>query len=160
VLVEGIHALNEAMTPAIGRGMKFKIYISSMVQMDIDSYNRVSTSDARLLRRLVRDSQYRGRSAQETLIQWPLVRHGEDNYIFPFQEEADSMFNTALLYETSVFKKYAEPLLKEVSQDIEAYADAQRLLTILSYFPQIDDEFVPLNSILREFIGGGSIHYE
>ncbi len=160
VIIEGIHALNEALTPAVGRGMKFKIYISSMVQIDIDSYNRVSTSDARLLRRLVRDSQYRGKTAEATLIQWPAVRQGEEQNIFPFQEDADSMFNTALLYETGVFKKYAEPLLKQVSQSIPEYADAQRLLSILSYFPFIDDKDVPLNSILREFIGGSSIHDE
>lgn len=160
VIVEGIHALNEALTPSIGRGMKFKIYISSMVQIDIDSYNRVATSDARLLRRLVRDYQYRGRTAEATLMQWPSVRKGEELYIFPFQEEADSMFNTALLYETGVFKKYAEPLLRQVSPDIQEYADAQRLLSILSYFPHIEDEAVPLNSILREFIGGSSIHDE
>jgi uridine kinase len=158
VIIEGIHALNEALTPAVGRGMKFKIYISSMVQIDIDSYNRVATSDARLLRRLVRDSQYRGRTAEATLIQWPAVRQGEEQNIFPFQEDADSMFNTALLYETGVFKKYAEPLLKQVSRSIPEYADAQRLLAILSYFPSIADKDVPLNSILREFIGGGSIH--
>ena len=110
ILVEGIHALNEALTPAVGRAMKFKIYISSMVQIDIDNYNRVSTSDARLLRRLVRDSQYRGRSAADTLIQWPSVRRGEEQNIFPYQEEADAVFNTALVYETGVFKKYAETL--------------------------------------------------
>ena len=160
VIIEGIHALNEALTPAIGRGMKFKIYISSMVQIDIDSYNRVATSDARLLRRLVRDNHYRGRDAAATLMQWPSVRKGEELYIYPFQEEADSMFNTALLYETGVFKKYAEPLLGRVSKEIPEYADAQRLLSILSYFPHIDDGAVPLNSILREFIGGGSIHDE
>ena len=160
VIVEGIHALNEALTSSISRGMKFKIYISSMVQIDIDSYNRVATSDARLLRRIVRDFQYRGRSAEETLIQWPSVRRGEIQNIFPFQEEADSRFNTALLYETGVFKKYAEPLLKQVRAEIPEYADAKRLLSILSYFPHIDDETVPLNSILREFIGGSSIHEE
>ncbi|MDR1194389.1 MAG: nucleoside kinase [Peptococcaceae bacterium] len=160
VIIEGIHALNEALTPAIGRGMKFKVYISSMVQIDIDSYNRVATSDARLLRRVVRDSQYRGRSAEATLRQWPAVRRGEEQNIFPFQEDADTIFNTALLYETGVFKKYAEPLLRQVRPDIAEYADAQRLLTLLAYFPGIDDRDVPLNSVLREFIGGGSIHDE
>jgi uridine kinase len=158
LIIEGIHALNEALTPSISRGMKHKIYISSMVQIDIDSYNRVATSDSRLLRRIVRDHQYRGRSAVATLMQWPSVRQGEVTNIFPFQEEADSLFNTGLLYETAVFKKHAEPLLRQVSADIEEYADAQRLLKILSYFPHIDDAFVPLNSILREFIGGSSIH--
>ena len=158
VIVEGIHALNEALTPAVSRGMKFKIYISSMVQIDIDSYNRVATSDARLLRRIVRDSLYRGRSPADTLTFWPSVRRGEEQNIYPFQEDADSIFNTALLYETGVFKKYAEPLLRQISPDIPEYADAQRLLSILSYFPNIDDTCVPLNSIIREFIGGGSIH--
>jgi uridine kinase len=158
LIIEGIHALNEALTLSISRGMKYKIYISSMVQIDIDSYNRIATSDARLLRRIVRDYQYRGRSAEETLMQWPAVRRGEVLYIFPFQEEANSLFNTGLLYETSVFKKYAEPLLKQVRMEIEEFADAQRLLRILSYFPHIDDEYVPLNSMLREFIGGSSIH--
>ena len=157
VIIEGIHALNEALTPAISRAMKFKIYISSMAQIDIDSYNRVTTSDARLLRRLVRDSQFRGRPAAATLAQWPFVRQGEEQNIFPFQEDADSIFNTALLYETGVFKKYAEPMLQQISPDSREYADAQRLLSILSYFPHIDDTFVPLNSIIREFIGGGSL---
>ena len=160
ILVEGIHALNEALTPAVGRAMKFKIYISSMVQIDIDNYNRVSTSDARLLRRLVRDSQYRGRSAADTLIQWPSVRRGEEQNIFPYQEEADAVFNTALVYETGVFKKYAEPLLQAVDPQLLEYADAQRLLAMLAYFPEIGDETVPLNSILREFIGGSSIHLD
>ena len=158
IIIEGIHALNEAMTPAVSRGMKFKIYISSMVQIDIDTYNRVATSDARLLRRLVRDYTYRGRTAELTLRLWPSVRRGEVQNIFPFQEDTDSIFNTALLYETGVFKKYAEPLLKRISQDVAEYADAQRLLSILSYFPDIDDTYVPFNSIIREFIGGGSIH--
>jgi uridine kinase len=160
VIIEGIHALNEALTPAVSRGMKFKIYISSMVQIDIDSYNRVATSDARLLRRLVRDALYRGRSPQDTLRLWPSVRQGEEQNIFPFQEDADSIFNSALLYETSVFKKYAEPLLQQVTPDIREYADAQRLLSILSYFPIIGDECIPLNSIIRGIIGGGTIHDE
>jgi len=158
VIVEGIHALNEALTPTISRGMKCKIYISSMVQIDIDSYNRVATSDARLLRRIVRDYMYRGRTAEATLHLWPLVRAGEEQNIFPFQEDADLIFNTALLYETGVFRKYAEPLLKEIGPDLAEYADARRLLTILSYYPDIEDSCVPLNSILREFIGGSAIH--
>lgn len=158
VIVEGIHALNDALTPAINRAMKFKIYISSLVQIDIDSYNRVSTSDARLLRRLVRDAQYRAKTAKETLVQWPSVRRGEEKYIFPFQEDCDAMFNSALLYETSIFKKYATPLLQQVTPAVSQYADAQRLLRMLSYYPEIDDAAVPLNSILREFIGGSSIH--
>jgi len=160
IIVEGIHALNEALTPTIGRAMKFKIYISSLVQVDIDSYNRVATSDARLIRRLVRDARYRSKGAVDTLAQWPSVRRGEEENIFPFQEEADAMFNSALLYETGVFKKYAVPLLEEVPEDVPQYADAQRLLNLLSYFPDIDDKWVPLNSILREFIGGGSIHVD
>ncbi|MCL1848080.1 MAG: nucleoside kinase [Clostridiales bacterium] len=160
LIIEGIHALNEALTPAVSRGMKFKIYISSMVQIDIDSYNRVATSDARLLRRIVRDYMYRGRTAESTLQLWPSVRQGEEQNIFPFQEDADSIFNTALLYETGVFKKYAEPLLQQIRSDVIEYADARRLLSILSYFPDIEDACVPLNSIIREFIGGGSIHEE
>lgn len=158
IIVEGIHALNEALTPTVGRAMKYKIYISSLVQVDIDSYNRVATSDARLLRRLVRDARYRGRSAQETLSQWPSVRRGEEENIFPFQEEADEMFNSGLIYETGIFKPHAMPLLEAVSPEVPQYADAQRLLRLLSYFPTIEDSCVPLNSILREFIGGGSIH--
>jgi uridine kinase len=160
IIVEGIHALNEALTPTIGRAMKFKIYISSLVQVDIDSYNRVATSDARLIRRLVRDAQYRSKTAADTLSQWRSVRRGEEENIFPFQEEADAMFNSALIYETGVFKKYATPLLEQVTSDLPQYADAQRLLNLLSYFPDIDDSTVPLNSILREFIGGGSIHVD
>ncbi len=158
VIVEGIHALNEALTPSINRARKFKIYISSLVQIDIDSYNRVSTSDSRLLRRLVRDAHYRSKTAEDTLIQWPSVRRGEEKYIFPYQEDSDAMFNSALIYETSVFKKYATPLLQQVTPAIPQYADAQRLLHMLSYYPEIDDAAVPLNSILREFIGGSSIH--
>lgn len=158
IIVEGIHALNEALTPTVGRAMKYKIYISSLVQVDIDSYNRVATSDARLLRRLVRDARYRGRSAEDTLSQWPSVRRGEEENIFPFQEEADEMFNSGLIYETGIFKAHAMPLLEAVSPKVPQYADAQRLLHLLSYFPVIEDSCVPLNSILREFIGGGSIH--
>ena len=160
LIIEGIHALNEALTPAVKRSMKFKLYISSMVQIDIDSYNRVATSDARLLRRIVRDYTYRGRAAETTLQLWPSVRAGEEQNIFPYQEDTDSIFNTALLYETGVFKKYAEPLLQQINPDVIEFADAQRLLTIMSYFPDIDDASVPRNSILREFIGGSSIHVE
>lgn len=158
IIIEGIHALNERVTAAIQRVNKYKIYISALTQIAIDNSNRVPTTDARLIRRLVRDHHYRGQSAVDTLKRWSSVRAGEEKNIFPFQEEADTMFNSALIYELGIMKKYAYPLLTAVSQEEQEYSDAQRLITLLSYFPEIDEETVPLNSILREFIGGSSIH--
>lgn len=158
IIIEGIHALNERLTPAIPRENKYKIYISALTQTSIDNHNRISTTDSRLIRRIVRDSQYRSQSALATLKRWNSVRNGEEKNIFPFQEEADIMFNSALVYELGVFRKYAVPLLQAVKREEREYADAQRLLCLLGHFPDIPDKNVPLNSILREFIGGSSIH--
>jgi uridine kinase len=158
LIIEGIHGLNEQLTSAVSRKNKYKIYISALTQITIDDHNRIQTTDTRLIRRIVRDYQFRGQSALGTLKRWPSVRRGEEKNIFPYQEEADMMFNSALLYELCVLKKHAGPLLNEVSIEEKEYTDARRLLDLLAYFPEITDKNVPLNSILREFIGGSSIH--
>ncbi len=155
IVIEGIHALNEGLTPSVPREEKFKIYISPLTQLNIDSHNRIVTTDHRMLRRMVRDYKYRGHSAQSTIHDWPKVRAGEDRNIFPYSNEADVMFNSVHLYEISVLKKYAEPLLRDITSDDPAYADAARLLAFLQFFRTIeDDSMVAGNSILREFIGG------
>jgi len=154
IIIEGIHGLNEKLTAAIPRNKKFKIYISALTQLNIDAHNRISTTDARLIRRMVRDYQFRGSSALKTLRQWPDVRAGEEKNIFPFQEEADVMFNSALIYELSVLKKYVKPLLEKISSDEPEYAIALRLLDFCQYFDDCyAEEDIPNNSILREFIG-------
>lgn len=158
IIIEGIHGLNEKLTASIAREKKYKIYISALTQISIDNHNRIPTTDTRLIRRIVRDNQFRSQNALSTLQRWPSVRKGEEKNIFPYQEEADVMFNSALIYELSVLKRYAYPLLKQVGPEYDEYSDAQRLLKLLSYFPEISDKFVPLNSILREFIGGSSYH--
>lgn len=154
IIIEGIHGLNEKLSEAVPRAQKYKIYISALTQLNIDSHNRVPTTDARLLRRLVRDYQTRGAHALKTLKQWPDVRAGEEKNIFPYQEEADVMFNSALIYEIGVLKKYAEPLLETISHVVPEYAEARRLLDFCAYFDNITDEDeIPNNSLLREFIG-------
>jgi uridine kinase len=153
LIIEGIHGLNERLTRAIAREHKVKIYISALTQLSIDSHNRIPTTDTRLIRRMVRDSQFRAHDALATLRLWASVRRGEDRNIFPFQEEADIMFNSALIYELGILKKYAEPLLEQVKLDQPEYSEARRLLNFLAYFENIPDEDVPPNSILREFIG-------
>ena len=154
VIVEGIHGLNEQLSAAVPRQQKYKIYVSALTQLNIDGHNRIPTTDARLIRRLVRDYQFRGAHALKTFKQWPDVRAGEEKNIFPFQEEADVMFNSALIYELGVLKKYAKPLLMSVSPDVPEHAEAKRLLDILQYFTDIhDEEQIPNNSLLREFIG-------
>lgn len=153
LVVEGIHGLNERLTQAVARPHKIKIYISALTQLAIDRHHRIATTDARLIRRIVRDSQFRGHDALRSLHMWPFVRRGEEKNIFPFQESADVMFNSALIYELAVLKKYAEPLLANVDSQEPEYAEAQRLLHFLSYFRSIPDRMVPANSILREFIG-------
>lgn len=154
IIVEGIHALNEELTSSIPREKKYKIYVSALAYLNIDGHNRIPTTDARLFRRLVRDYQFRGAGALKTLRQWPEVRAGEDKNIFPFQEDADTVFNSALLYELAVLKKYAEPLLREIPKDVVEYQKAQDLLSFCPCFLNIDDEDdIPNNSILREFIG-------
>lgn len=154
IIIEGIHGLNEEMTRSIPRANKYKIYISALTQLNIDAHNRIATTDARLLRRLVRDYQFRGAYALKTLKQWPDVRAGEETNIFPFQEEADVMFNSALIYELGVLKRYATPLLEMIPKNLPEYAMAQNLLDICNVFAPIDDEEdIPNNSLLREFIG-------
>jgi uridine kinase len=158
IIIEGIHSLNEKLTSSIKREDKYKIYISALTQIAIDDHNRLHTTDTRLIRRIVRDSQFRSQDALSTLKRWSSVRRGEEKNIFPFQEDADMMFNSALIYELSILKKYAYPLLKIISPEDKEYYVAKRLLDLLEYVPEITDKYVPLNSILREFIGGSSIH--
>ena len=155
IVIEGIHALNDAMTPHIPAEQKFKIYISPLTQLNIDEHNRISTTDSRMLRRMVRDFKYRGHDAQETIRTWPKVRAGEDKYIFPYNGQADVFFNSVHIYEFSVLKKYAEPLLEAIFPDEPEYMDAARMLKFLKYFEVLeDDSIIVNNSIIREFIGG------
>lgn len=155
IVIEGIHALNDALTEQIKESEKYRIYISPLTQLNMDMHNRVPTSDARMLRRMVRDDKYRGYPPEITIKEWPKVRAGEDKNIFPYNGRADIMFNSTLAYETCLLKKYAEPLLEGVSRDDPGYSEAQRLLRFFRYFSEIEDEDdVPNNSILREFIGG------
>lgn len=155
LVIEGIHALNRKLTEEIPEEEKFRIYISPFTQLNMDSHNRIPTTDARMLRRMVRDHLYRGHSAQATIASWPKVRKGEDKNIFPFNGEADVLFNSALTYELALLKKHAAPLLEEIKQSEPEYSDARRLLNFLNFFEVIEDEtIIPNNSILREFIGG------
>ena len=154
LIIEGIHGLNEMLTASVPRDKKYKIYISALTQLNIDAHNRIPTTDARLLRRMVRDYQFRGAYALKTLRQWPDVRAGEEKNIFPFQEEADAMFNSALIYELAVLKRYAVPLLEMVPRDVPEYTKANRLLDFCRCFSDITKEYdIPNNSLLREFIG-------
>ncbi|MBR6403922.1 MAG: nucleoside kinase [Eubacterium sp.] len=155
LVVEGIHALNPKSTSSLPVESNYKIYISALTQLNIDEHNRISTTDTRLLRRIVRDARTRGNTATQTISMWPSVRRGEEKNIFPFQEEADAMFNSALIYELPAIKQYAEPLLFGVEEDSEEYYEAKRLLKFLDYFLGIDVQSVPQNSLIREFIGGG-----
>ncbi len=155
LVIEGIHALNEKLTEMIPHEQKYKIYISPLTQLGIDEHNRISTTDERMLRRLVRDYQFRGYSAKETIKNWPKVRAGEDKNIFPYSGEADILFNSYHVYEIAVLKKYAEPLLREITREDEEYADASRMLQFLQFFHVApDDSMIVNNSIIREFIGG------
>lgn len=154
IIIEGIHGLNERLTCSIPREMKFKIYISALTQLNIDYTNRIPTTDSRLLRRIVRDSRTRGYSAKATLNRWPSVRRGEDRNIFPFQENADVMFNSSLVYELSVLRPYVEPLLLEITEEYPEHVEAKRLLKFLSYFQSLSTSEIPPNSIIREFVGG------
>ena len=154
LVIEGIHCLNEKLSYRLPRESKFKIYISALTQLNIDEHNRIPTTDGRLIRRMVRDARTRGASAQDTIRMWPSVRKGEEENIFPYQEDADVMFNSALVYELAVLKQYAEPLLFSVPRDSEEYVEAKRLLKFLDYFLGVSSENIPHNSILREFIGG------
>ncbi|EOD01609.1 uridine kinase family protein [Caldisalinibacter kiritimatiensis] len=161
ILIEGIHGLNEKLTSLIPHKNKFKIYVSALTQLNIDSHNRIPTTDTRLIRRIVRDAKYRGNNALKTLQLWSSVRRGEEKNIFPFQEEADVMFNSALVYELAILKKYAEPLLKEIDRTNEYYSESKRLLKFLSYFKSANYESdIPKTSIIREFIGGSCFRGE
>ena len=155
IVMEGIHALNPESTKTLSKDSCYKIYISALTQLNIDEHNQISTTDTRLLRRIVRDARTRGHSATKTIRMWPSVRRGEEKYIFPFQEEADAIFNSALIYELSAIKTFAEPLLYGVDEDSDEYYEAKRLLKFLGYFLGIDVQNVPQTSLMREFIGGG-----
>ena len=158
LVIEGIHCLNDRLSYTLPADSKFKIYISALTQLNIDEHNRIPTTDGRLLRRMVRDARTRGSSAQETIRMWPSVRRGEEENIFPFQEEADAMFNSALVYELAVLKQYAQPLLFAIPKDSEEWLEAKRLLKFLDYFIGVSSEDIPKNSILREFIGGSCLN--
>lgn len=160
LVIEGIHCLNDRLTSAIPKENKFKIYISDLTVLNVDYFNRISTTDTRLIRRIVRDYNYRGYSALDTLSRWASVNNGENKNIFPYQEEANVMFNSSLVYELSVLSKYAIPLLKEIGKDKKEYSEAKRLISFLQYFKPIEDESaIPNNSVLREFIGGSVFEY-
>ncbi|OKZ58005.1 MAG: nucleoside kinase [Clostridiales bacterium 44_9] len=154
LVIEGIHGLNDKLSYALPKESKFKIYISALTQLNIDEHNRIPTTDGRLIRRIVRDARTRGTSASETIARWPSVRRGEEKNIFPYQEEADVMFNSALIYELACLKVYAEPLLFGISKEEPEYLEANRLLKFFDYFVAVPSEEVPNNSLLREFIGG------
>ena len=154
LILEGIHGLNEQISEGVPARDKFKIFISALTQINIDDHNRIPTTDTRLVRRIVRDFQYRGTSAAETIDRWPSVLRGEARYIYPYQEEADAFFNSALVYEMCVLKQYAEPLLFDITQDKTQYTEARRLIKFLSSFLCMPSENIPVNSILREFVGG------
>jgi len=159
LLIEGIHGLNDELTPKISRDKKYLVYVSALTQLNLDDHNRISTTDNRLIRRMVRDSQFRGYSALETLTRWPSVRNGENKNIFPFQNNADSAFNSALDYELSVLRIYAEPLLKTVKPYHQLYSEAVRILSFLENFTPLPAKYVPPESILREFIGDSGFKY-
>lgn len=154
LVIEGIHGLNDKLSYALPKSSKFKIYISALTQLNIDEHNRIPTTDGRLIRRMVRDARTRGISAEETIARWQSVRNGEESYIFPFQEEADVMFNSALIYELSVLKQFAEPLLFGIPSTSPEYVEAKRLLKFLDYFLGVNTEDIPNNSLVREFVGG------
>ncbi|MCI9000251.1 MAG: nucleoside kinase [Clostridia bacterium] len=154
LVIEGIHCLNDKLTSAIPKEQKYKIYISALTVLNIDYYNRISTTDTRLIRRIVRDNQFRGYSAKHTIKMWYSVNRGEERYIYPYQEEADNMFNSSLIYELGVLKDYALPLLKQITNTEPEYAEATRLIRLLSYFESIPQDAIPKTSLIREFIGG------
>lgn len=158
IILEGIHGLNPVLTASIPDDEKFKIYLSALTQLNLDDHNRIPTTDLRLIRRIVRDNQFRGHTAEMTIMGWPSVRRGEEKNIFPYQEEADVMFNTACVYELALLKTYAKPLLEHIGEDSEAYIEAKRLLKFLQYFVELDDlSDIPPTAIIREFIGGSKI---
>ncbi len=156
LLMEGIHGLNPELTKDIAEEMKYRVYVSALTTLNIDDHNWVSTSDNRLLRRIVRDYKYRGADARATIARWPSVRRGEEKWIFPYQENADAMLNSSLLFELAVMKEQAEPILRQVPSSVPEYAEASRLLRFLRYFKPISDSTIPSTSLIREFLGGSS----
>src|SRR5690554_4275420 len=159
LIIEGIHGLNPKLTEHIPEDMKFKIYVSALTTISLDDHNWIPASDNRLIRRIVRDYRYRGYSAQTTISRWDSVRHGEDKWIFPFQENADVMFNSAMIYELAAIRRHVEPILMQVPRTVPEYSEAYRLLKFLSYFNHITDRELPPTSLLREFLGGSSFRY-
>ncbi len=158
LVIEGIHGLNEKTSYSLPNESKYKIYISALTSLNVDEHNRIPTTDGRLLRRMVRDARTRGADAKRTIGMWPSVRRGEEENIFPFQEEADAMYNSALIYELAVIKQYAEPLLFQIPKGVPEYYEAKRLLKFLDYFLGVSRESIPNNSICREFVGGSCFH--
>ena len=159
LILEGIHALNPELTPEIPDERKFKVYVSALTTISLDNHNWIPTTDNRLLRRIIRDYKYRNYSAQQTINRWPSVRAGEDKWIFPYQENADVMFNSAMLYELAVLRSHAEPILSSVPRNCPEYAEAYRLLKFIRYFTPVQDNEIPPTSLLREFLGGSSFKY-
>lgn len=159
LILEGIHCLNDQLTSSIYAKQKFKIYISALTQLNIDYSNNISTTDSRLIRRIIRDNRTRGHNALDTIKRWPSVRNGEEKNIFPFQENADAMFNSSLVYELFILKPYIEPLLRKIGPENREYAEAKRLLKFLSYFKTAETDEIPINSILREFVGNSCFEH-
>lgn len=159
LIIEGIHALNPQLTPQIPRAEKYQLYVSALTTIQLDEQRRISTSDNRLLRRIIRDHKFRGYSATETIRRWPSVRAGEEKWIFPFQENCNMMVNSALLYELAVLRSYVLPLLEEVPSSEPEYEEAWRLRQLVGFFEPIPDKQIPPTSLLREFLGGSSFHY-
>ena len=159
LVIEGIHCLNDKLTEKISKDQKYKIYISALTVLNMDHFNRVSTTDTRLIRRIVRDYKFRGYSAQDTIRAWNKVNEGEEKNIFPFQEEADIIFNTSLIYELSALKDIAMPLLENINNTEKEYAEARRIINMLKFFKSTPAEYVPTNSLLKEFLGGGDFKY-
>ena len=159
LLMEGIHGLNPELTALIPEEQKFRLFVSALTTLSIDDHNWIGTYDNRLLRRIIRDHMYRGSNALQTIQRWPSVRRGEDKWIMPFHENADAMFNSSLLFELSVMKNYALPILQQVPSNTSEYAEASRLIKFLSYFEPLDEKDIPSTSLLREFLGGSSFHY-
>ena len=159
LVIEGIHCLNDKLTSKIPAEQKYKIYISALTVLNLDRFNRISTTDTRLVRRIVRDYQFRGYSAQSTIRTWNKVNEGEEKNIFPFQEGADFVFNTSLIYELGALKPIVMPLLEQITNKEPEYAEARRIMNMLKYFEEIPKEYIPNNSLLKEFLGGGNFKY-
>ena len=159
LVIEGIHCLNDKLTSSIPKEQKYKIYISALTVLNMDRFNRISTTDTRLVRRIVRDYQFRGYSAKHTISAWNSVNRGEEKNIFPFQEDANCIFNTSLIYELAALKEIAMKLLEEIDEESIEHAEATRIMNILKYFEPIKSEKIPNNSLLKEFLGGGSFEY-